>query len=180
MTSMVDQAAAGAARADEPAYDRLYAYPSAPVAPDRLTRLVDRLQARAPRWAAPLAVLACIGGAAGFTLVTDPAAGSADATPSCLVKLTTGLDCPGCGGTRAAWYLMHGEVGAAARHHLIFVFAVPFLLYFYVAWSARVVFGRRLPQLRITPTAIGVFLGAWLLFAVLRNLPWAPFSWFYV
>ena len=24
--------------------------------------------------------------------------------------LTTGLDCPGCGGTRAAWYLMHGDL----------------------------------------------------------------------
>ncbi|HEX7745308.1 MAG TPA: DUF2752 domain-containing protein [Micromonosporaceae bacterium] len=192
MTSTVNPTTAGAggaredaagpagARENQPAYGPPSAYPAPPVAPDRLTRLVDRVQARAPRWAAPLAVLGCVGGAVGFTLLTHPAAGSADGTPSCLVKLTTGLDCPGCGGTRAAWYLLHGNLGAAARHHLIFVFAVPFLLYFYVAWSARVVFGRRLPQLRITPTAVGVFLGAWLLFSVLRNLPWVPFSWFYV
>lgn len=148
--------------------------------PDRLTRLVDHVRARTPRWAPPLAVLGCVGGAVGFTLLSDPTTSSPDASPTCLVKLTTGLDCPGCGGTRAAWYLLHGELGAAARHHLVFVFAVPFLLYLYVAWATQVVFGRRLPPLRITPIAIGVFLGAWLAFSVLRNLPWAPFSWLYV
>lgn len=151
-----------------------------PPPPDRLTRLVDRFQARAPRWLAPLAVLGCIGGAVAFTELSNPTASSPDAASTCLLKLTTGLDCPGCGGTRAAWYLLHGDLGAAARHHLVFVFAVPFLIYLYVAWTAQTVFGRRLPRLRITPLAIGVFLGAWLVFSVLRNLPWAPFSWFYV
>ncbi len=63
----------------------------------------------------------------------------ADAAPSCLLKLTTGFTCPGCGGTRAAWYLLHGDLGAAARHHLLFVFAVPFLIYMYVAWAGRAV-----------------------------------------
>jgi hypothetical protein len=155
------------------------AYAAAPPT-DRLTQLVDRLRARAPRWLAPLAVLSCIGGAVAFTELSNPTAGSPDATPTCLVKLTTGLDCPGCGGTRAAWYLLHGDLGAAARHHLVFVFAVPFLIYLYVAWTAQAVFGRRLPRLRVTPLGIGLFLGGWLVFSVLRNLPWAPFSWFYV
>jgi hypothetical protein len=148
--------------------------------PDRLTRVVDRFQARAPRWLAPLAVLGCIGGAVAYTELSNPTDGSPDGTPTCLLKLTTGLDCPGCGGTRAAWYLLHGELGAAARHHLVFVFAVPFLIYLYVAWTAQTVFGRRLPRLRVTPLGIGLFLAGWLVFSVLRNLPWAPFSWFYV
>lgn len=146
----------------------------------RMTRLVDGLRARTPRWAAPLAALGCIGGALGYTLWSNPAASGADAIPTCLVKLTTGFDCPGCGGTRAAWYLMNGDLPAAARHHLLFVFAVPFVIYMYVAWAGRLAFGWNLPQLRIGPRAIAVFLGAWGLFMVLRNLPWEPFTYFYV
>jgi hypothetical protein len=147
---------------------------------DRFTRFFDRLAARSPRWLAPVAVLGCLAGAVGYTLYADPARAAADAAPTCLVKLTTGLDCPGCGGTRAFWYLLHGDLPAAARHHLLFVFAVPFLLYLYLAWGTKQLFGWRLPQLRVGPTAIGVFLGAWLAFSVLRNLPWIPFTWFYV
>jgi hypothetical protein len=148
--------------------------------PGRLTAWFTALYARSPRWVAPLAVLVCIGGAIGYTMWSNPTDSAPDAAPTCLLKLTTGLDCPGCGGTRAAWYLLHGDVGAAARHHIVFVFAVPFLIYFYVAWAVRAAFGRKLPQLRIGPTTVGVFLAAWLVFSVLRNLPWAPFTWFYV
>src|SRR5262245_60638093 len=105
-----------------------------------------------------------------------PADNGADALPGCLVKLTTGLDCPGCGGTRAAWYLLHGNLPAAARHHALFVFAVPFLLYLYVAWGLKTAFGVKIPRLRLSPKVLGWFLGAWALFTVLRNLPWAPFT----
>jgi hypothetical protein len=151
-----------------------------PPEPGRLTRFFLKVNARSPRWAAPAAVLACFAGAAGFVLYTDPTDTAADAPPTCLVKLTTGFDCPGCGGTRAFYYALHGNIPAAARHHAVFVFALPFLIYLYVAWAARRVFGRRLPALRITPKTVGVFLAAWAVFTVLRNLPWAPFSWLYV
>lgn len=144
--------------------------------PGRFSRLI----ARSPRWLAPVAALGCMASAVGYTMVVDPTDSAADAAPTCLLKLTTGFDCPGCGGTRAFWYLLHGNLPAAARHHVLFVFALPFLLYIYVAWAGRRVFNWRLPQLTISPTAIGVFLGAWFLFSVARNLPWAPFTWFYV
>lgn len=147
---------------------------------DRVTRFSDRLVSRTPRWLAPLAVLGCIGGALGYTMWSNPAASGADSIPSCLVKLTTGLDCPGCGGTRAAWYLMHGDLPAAARHHLLFVFAVPFLLYLYVAWAGKTAFGWKLPQLHLGPMTLAWFLGAWGVFMVLRNLPWPPFTHFFV
>jgi hypothetical protein len=152
----------------------------APPPLDRASRLALWLQARTPRWAGPLAALGCIGGALGYTILTNPTDSTADGLPTCLVKLTTGLDCPGCGGTRAAWYLLHGDLPAAARHHLVFVFAVPFLIYLYVAWAGNMAFGWKLPQLRISPKTIAWFLGAWGVFMVLRNLPWAPFTYFFV
>jgi hypothetical protein len=148
--------------------------------PDRLTRFVTRLHARAPRWTAPVAALGCMAAAVGYTLVTDPARSAPDAPPTCLLKLTTGLDCPGCGGTRAMWYVLHGDLPAAARHHLIWVFVLPFLLYLYVAWALRQSFGWRVPQLTVTPRTLGVVLAVWGAFSVLRNLPFAPFDWFYV
>ncbi|HET9518773.1 MAG TPA: DUF2752 domain-containing protein, partial [Actinoplanes sp.] len=95
-------------------------------------------------------------------------------------KYTTGVVCPGCGGTRAAWFLLHGDLPAAARHHLLFVFAVPLLLYVYAAWAGRRMFGWRLPPFEISPRALGISLGVWGVWSVLRNLPWEPFTWFYV
>ncbi|MFC7550802.1 DUF2752 domain-containing protein [Plantactinospora sp. GCM10030261] len=147
---------------------------------DRLTRLVLRMHARAPRWVVPLAALGCIGAAMGYTLLSNPTVSAPDAAPTCLLKLTTGLDCPGCGGTRAMWYLLHGDLPAAARHHLVWVFVLPFLIYLYVAWAVERVWGRQLPKLRITPRALGFGLAAWAVFTVARNLPWAPFTAFYV
>ena len=147
---------------------------------DRASRFLNRLWYGAPVWVAPAAMLACMASSLAYTELTSPTeAGAADA-PSCLLKYTTGFICPGCGGTRAAWYLMHGDVPAAARHHALFVFAVPFLLYLYVAWAGRRVFGWKLPQLVLSPKVLGVFIAVWGVWSVLRNLPWAPFTWFYV
>ena len=155
-------------------------YGYAPVRQDRFTRLVHRIWYRSPVWAAPAALLVCMGGAAGYTLISDPVHAGAGDPPTCLLKLTTGFVCPGCGGTRAAWYLLHGDLPAAARHHAVFVFAVPFLLYMYVAWAGRRMFGWRLPQLDLSPKAIGIVLAVWGVWSVARNLPWAPFTSFYV
>jgi hypothetical protein len=163
-------------------------HPAAPVPypvyyappPGRVSGFLTRLWARSPRWLAPLAILTCFAGAVGYVLVRDPTeAGAADMS-TCLLKLTTGLDCPGCGGTRAFFYLIHGQLPAAARHHLLFVFAVPFLVYAYVAWAGGKVFGWRLPRLRLGPGALTGFLLVAAAFTVLRNLPWEPFTWFYV
>ncbi|MEU4480150.1 DUF2752 domain-containing protein [Micromonospora sp. NPDC023966] len=153
-------------------------YPA--VEPDRFTRLVLRLHARAPRWAVPLAALGCVGLGMAYALLSNPTHSDPDARPTCLLKLTTGLDCPGCGGTRALWYVLHADLPAAARHHFLFVFSLPFLAWLFVSWAGNRAFGWRLPELRISPKVIGGFLALWLAFSVARNLPWAPFTSLYV
>lgn len=163
---------------EESAPNPAYAY--APAPPDRLTALVNRVAERTPRWVGPAAAAAGVVGALAFTLLVRPTEHDASTTPDCLLKLFTGFDCPGCGGTRAAWYLMHGDVPAAARHHAPFVFTVPFLSYLYVVWNIRTLTRWRPPQLRVPTRALLIFLGVWLLFSVLRNLPFEPFSWLYV
>lgn len=148
--------------------------------PGRFASFFLRMWARSPRWLAPVAILACFGGAVAYVFVRDPTEAGATDITTCALKFTTGFDCPGCGGTRAFFYLLHGNVPAAARYHLLFVFAAPFLVYLYVAWASETVFRRRLPQLRLSPVVIGGFLAAVGVFTVLRNLPWAPFTWLYV
>jgi len=160
-----------------PYYQHQYAVPEPQQ--DWFTRFLQRKWRESPVWVAPVAMLACMGGAVGYTLATHPTDAAAGAAPTCLLKYTTGFDCPGCGGTRAAWYLLHGDIPAAARHHALFTFAVPFLLYMYVAWAGKRLFGWKLPQLDLSPRVLGVFIGAWGVFSVLRNLPWAPFTEFY-
>ncbi|MEU5945707.1 DUF2752 domain-containing protein [Micromonospora sp. NPDC047465] len=158
-----------------------YPVPPYPVPePDRLTRFVVRLYDRSPRWAVPLAALGCVAAGIGYTLLSNPTHAAPDAAPTCLLKLTTGLDCPGCGGTRALWYVLHGDLPAAVRHHFLFVFALPFLAYLFVAWAGKQAFGWRLPELHLSSKVIGGFLAAWLAFSVVRNLPWAPFTSLYV
>jgi hypothetical protein len=147
---------------------------------DWITRFFHRVWFQSPVWAAPTALLVCMAGAVAYTEVTNPTVADAGAAPSCLLKYTTGFVCPGCGGTRAAWYLLHGDLPAAARHHALFVFAVPFLLYMYVAWAGKRMFGWNVPQLTLSPKVIGTFIAVWGVWSVLRNLPWSPFTQFYV
>jgi hypothetical protein len=147
--------------------------------PGRFARFLARIWARSPRWLAPAAILACFGSAVAYVLAREPIDGAADQT-TCLLKFTTGYDCPGCGGTRAFFFLIQGNLPAAARHHLVFVFAVPFLAYLYAAWAGNLVFGWKLPQLRPGPGLVGILVSSLAAFTVLRNLPWAPFTWFYV
>lgn len=148
--------------------------------PDKATQFLTRTGQRIPRWVGPAVLAATCTAAGGYVLWSNPTDGGASDLPNCLVRLTTGLDCPGCGGTRAAWYLMRGDLAGAAQHHILFVFALPFLIYAYIAWAAGAVFNKRIPQLRFSARTIGIALAVWAVFTVLRNLPFEPFTWFYV
>jgi hypothetical protein len=148
--------------------------------PNAFNRLVVRTYERMPRWAAPAAIAVCFGGAAGYVLVSNPTDAGAGDLPSCLIKLTTGLDCPGCGGTRAFYFLMQGNVPEAARHHVMAVFAAPFLVWLYVAWAIKHVTGKSIAAPKITAKAMSLYLAAWGVFMVVRNIPIAPFTSFFV
>lgn len=42
----------------------------------------------------------------------------------CLFHLVTGLYCPGCGGTRALFYLVRGQVGQSFVYHPLVLYTV--------------------------------------------------------
>jgi hypothetical protein len=126
------------------------------------------------RWILPAAGLACL--VVGLLVVGafDPAVSGW--YPPCLFHRWTGLNCPGCGSTRALHQLLHGHIGAALRLNAFAVLAIPFLTY----WAARQVgmpAGRRLPALPV-PGAVAWGLVAGVIgFWVLRNIPAWPFTW---
>jgi hypothetical protein len=132
-----------------------------------------RRLARAPRlWWASAGLVAT--GAIAYLLTHDPY--RPGSYPACVLLGTTGFYCPACGGTRASYDLLHGDVGAAfARHPL-----VPPLFLVVVIWLAwRMVCGpRSTARHRALPAWVPVALGvAVLVFGVVRNVPgWAWLS----
>jgi hypothetical protein len=128
---------------------------------------------------ATLGVFATVTAAAAFVLRFNPTDRLADPTGPCLWHTATGINGPACGGTRMFYYLLNGDLAEAARHHLVALAAVPFLGYAFLAWAARAWFGVSMPPLRLSRWVYLTYAAAWLLYSVvLRNLPWAPFSWF--
>lgn len=127
----------------------------------------------------PVGALAPFLAAAAFVLRFNPTDQVADPTGPCAWHAITGSNGPTCGGTRMFFYLIHGDVVNAARHHLPALLAAPFLVYAWLRWALGAWFGFRLPALRFgwkTYLAYGIF---WVVFTmVLRNLSWGPFAWF--
>jgi hypothetical protein len=133
-----------------------------------------------PRVALVLALL-CGFMIAAIVLYQNPP-GSSWVTPPCMMHKMTGLHCPGCGSTRATYALLHGDIIGAMQKNIIYVLALPFLGW----WIARSVWRwmHGLPPSTTSPARVNSQVRcAWgiiavvFLFSVLRNLPWAPFSW---
>jgi hypothetical protein len=54
--------------------------------PDRVTRWFNRVASRSPVWVAPVAMLACMSAAAGYTMLSHPTVAGAGDAPTCLHK----------------------------------------------------------------------------------------------
>lgn len=167
----------------DPAFDPRFmgpVYPDAGHVHSRRDRVFARLVARAPRWSAPAAIAACFASTAAYVWISNPTDAGAASVPTCLVKLTTGLDCPGCGGTRAFYYLLHGNIPQAVRYHAVAVFAAPFLLWLYVGYAVKKIWGKQIPMPKLSSGTVSAFIAVWAVFMVVRNIPIAPFTSLYV
>jgi hypothetical protein len=89
--------------------------------------------------------------------------------PRCVFYSVTGLQCPGCGGLRAAHRLLHGEIAAAWKFNPLAVSLIPLL----TLWSLVFVLNREaarssLRMFRNRFVLWGIVAGA-TLFTILRN-----------
>jgi len=94
--------------------------------------------------------------------------------PVCLFHELTGWNCPGCGGTRAAYQLLHGHLLLALRDNALFILTLGALVLRGLWFAARKI--RHQPAtLAVPPKALWMFVAVAAVFSVLRNLPACSF-----
>lgn len=96
--------------------------------------------------------------------------------PPCLMHLTTGFYCPGCGSGRGLHHLLHGRLAAAWACNPLLVLILPPVLYSLAGRVFTRVTGRRWPGLPQTAWLAWGLLGVVLVYTVLRNVPAYPFT----
>jgi hypothetical protein len=98
--------------------------------------------------------------------------------PHCMMHRLTGLDCPGCGGTRAFFALSRGDLLQSIRYN-------PWALILMIGlgiWGIKRAIRAVAPShplgipLKMRSDTLWSILGLLILFGVLRNLPWWPFT----
>ena len=100
--------------------------------------------------------------------------------PKCMFFLTTGLNCPGCGCTRAIHHLLNGRILLALQHNAMLVIVLPWIMleafrgcFWFLEIPLPGFMTRRFSLRAWQAIAIGVAI---LAFWILRNLPFAPFD----
>jgi hypothetical protein len=94
--------------------------------------------------------------------------------PICLFHSLTGLNCPGCGATRAAYQLLHGHLLRALHDNALFVLALTALTA-QGAWFVMQKIRNQPVAFIVSPIMLWALLITVFVFTVLRNLP--SFSW---
>jgi hypothetical protein len=94
--------------------------------------------------------------------------------PVCQFHRLTGLNCPGCGATRALYALLHGDFSTAARDNVLLVVAIPSAAARGAWFALNHLRGR--PNGKFIPTSLLIpLLVVMGVFGVLRNLPMFAF-----
>ncbi|HEV2692107.1 MAG TPA: DUF2752 domain-containing protein [Verrucomicrobiae bacterium] len=90
--------------------------------------------------------------------------------PVCQFHRLTGLNCPGCGMTRALYALLHGDFSTALRDNALLVLAIPALIARAFWLALRKSQGHAATKF-FPEHSLWVLLAIALIFGVLRNLP---------
>lgn len=110
-----------------------------------------------------------------FLFFFNPASPANQWLPKCPFRLLTGMQCPGCGSTRAFYQLLHLDPVAAFKLNPLMVLTLPFIIYGLLGFTRSALMGRPQRRLFIPP----IYLWAWLVllifFWIFRNTPWYPF-----
>ena len=102
-----------------------------------------------------------------------------DLSPGCFVRKITGFQCAGCGGTRALFAFLKGDLALSWRMNPLFLLglAAAFVFGTMAVWD-RLPGGRPrcFSWIRITAGGGWFVLGVTVLFSIVRNFPWWPFT----
>ena len=85
-----------------------------------------------------LPVLVGLGGVSVLSLLffINPAASGV--FPDCPSRVFFGVDCPGCGGLRGTYSLLHGDIPSTINHNALLLGVYPMLVALWFLWVLRV------------------------------------------
>lgn len=105
-----------------------------------------------------------------FAILVFPRFWQSFQLPPCLFHLLTGYYCPGCGGTRAAWALLHGQIFLSVYYHPLVLYGVVV----YLAFMTTQTIGRisKRPEIGLKFHLIYVWIALAILFfnCVVKNV----------
>ena len=104
----------------------------------------------------------------------DPAQSSL--YPKCPTYWLTKYYCPGCGSLRALHQLTCGNILRACHFNLLAVISLPLLLILSLDHLSRLFHLKWLPKFVITKNIGRIILVTVLVYSVLRNIPYYPFT----
>lgn len=113
-------------------------------------------------------------GLAVLFFLIDPA--KSQLFPRCAFNSLTGYYCPGCGSQRAIHSLLHLNFAGVVNNNFLFFPALLVIGYHYSHPVLNKNFGWKLPNIFYKKVTPWVIFGIVLLFWVLRNLMFYPFS----
>jgi hypothetical protein len=90
--------------------------------------------------------------------------------PVCLFHALTGLNCPGCGATRALYALLHGNFLLALKDNSLFILTLAAFLIWGANFALRKLRNQR-TVFNLPPKILWAFLVVAIVFTTLRNLP---------
>jgi hypothetical protein len=96
----------------------------------------------------------------------------------CSFHELTGIYCPGCGGQRAFYFLLHGDILQALRYNFLLVVILPVLLYIYFLLSQVYILKNKnyLKYFNFSEKFGYIFIAVLTIFFILRNIPLFPFT----
>jgi len=95
--------------------------------------------------------------------------------PLCPFRFLTGLQCPGCGATRALHQLVHGNFETAFTLNPLLLIALPFLLFLLLRYSVIVMRGSVPRPLALPSSFTYALIAVVISFWIFRNTPFYPF-----
>ncbi|MCW1921557.1 DUF2752 domain-containing protein [Luteolibacter arcticus] len=118
--------------------------------------------------------LLAVAGVAGALLLRVSSSWWSTALPGCLIHEWTGLSCPGCGGTRCAVRLLQGDLAGALTMNaaVVLIAAAGFGVVGRAVWREW----KGQPVHGVPPWLAWSLAGLVVVFGLVRNLPWWPFT----
>jgi len=121
-----------------------------------------------------IGLLIVIAGLAVLFFVLDPA--NHNIFPRCIFNSVTGYYCPGCGSQRAIPRLLHMDHAGGVSYNFLFIPAFLLIIYHYLHPVLNRFFGWKLPNIIYFKSTPWIIFGFVLVFWIMRNLPFYPFS----